>query len=456
MSRDRPPLYVAILAAGKGKRMGAPVSKVMLPLCGKPILQRVIDAAAKLKPAKIIIVVGANEKEIRGHVSGPRLAFARQPRLDGNAGAMKAAMKLVPDRARVVGLFGDGVLTTEQIGALADAVADDAVSIRLLRTEDASSYSRFIRDRHGKIIDLITPKCLTPAQRMITECDAGGQGFPAAWGRRELTRIKPHMKGGELFMTDLIPAAVRDGMRVETVDVSEEEGVNINTPASLLQAEAHLSAQLVAELRARGVLIAQPASVLIRGEVQAAAGSFIGPNVLLAGKVTLKAGAIISANCMVEDCVLDPGARLEPFTHAAGAVLGRDAIAGPYARLREGTVLKEGAQIGNYVETKAAVIGKGSKAKHLAYIGDAVIGDGVNIGAGAVFCNYDGVRKHKTKVGKGAFIGAGCMLVAPLSIGAGAQVAAGAVVVRDVPARTLVRGLPAHRAAPARKIKKKR
>ncbi|MBF2735398.1 MAG: NTP transferase domain-containing protein, partial [Betaproteobacteria bacterium AqS2] len=321
MSSARPPLYVVILAAGKGRRMGAPVSKVMLPLCGKPILQRTIDAAASLRPAKIIIVVGGNEDEIRGKVSGPRLVYAKQRVINGNAGAVKAAMPLIPDRARVLALFGDGILTPAQLRALAAGVGPEAVSIRLLRSADGRGYSRFLRDAKGRIVDLVPEKSLTPAQRKIEECDAGGQGFPAAWARRQLGRIKPHAKGGELYLTELIGMAAAAGMRVNAVEVSAEEGVNINAPANLLQAEAHLGARLVAEMQRRGVLFADPNTVVVRGDVSAAKGAFIDRNVILAGRVVLKAGAVVGANCMLEDTVLGPDARLEPFTQACGAVL---------------------------------------------------------------------------------------------------------------------------------------
>lgn len=436
----RAPLHVVILAAGKGLRMRSQLPKVLHKICGEPLLTHVIRCAQQLRPTKIHVVVNKQAPAVRELVRQHGASCVEQEVINGTAGATQVAVKQIPSTAAVLVLFGDTPLVEPvALRKLVKVARSGGLGLRTMEPEIATGYSRVVYDRNGALADLVTEKVATPTQRLLREVDAGGTSFPAGWGKQALAKVKKQPYG-ELVLTDLVALAHAEGMRTRAVKVPPHEGLGANSTAQLLLVQAALSAKRVTELTAAGVLFADPNSVVIYGKLTAQPDTFIDHNVLFEGEVRLAAGSVVGPNCVVRDTTLAEGARLHAFTHAQGATLAKDAQAGPFARLREGSRLEAGAKVGNFVETKATRLGPGSKANHLAYLGDSDIGAAANIGAGTIFCNYDGVNKHHTHIGADSFIGSGSMLVAPVEVGAGALVAAGSVITTDVPAGQLAVG----------------
>ena len=429
----RSPLHVVILAAGRGVRMGNGRPKVLVDFCGKPMLAWVLAAVRKLRPARIHVVVGQHAAAVRQALTAPDISWVVQHRPAGTADAAQIGCTKIPATATVLVLFGDlPLVQVANLRRLVTAGRASMLGVRTMHTSTPHGYSRILRNPAGQPLGLVVHSSATAAQRRITEVDAGGMAFPARWGKAALAQIRPSGIQRERPLTDLVACAIADGIKVRTIAVDAIEGLGVNTPGELLLAEAGYSQLQVAQLQRRGVLFADPNSVAIRGELKASAGVFIDRNVLFQGTTSMAAGTAIGPCCVVKDTSLHRNAQLDAFTHADGAVLKEGAQAGPFARLRPGSVLGKGAKVGNFVELKQVTLGPGAKANHLAYLGDGTVGAAANIGAGTVFCNYDGVAKHRTIVGADAFIGSGSMLIAPVVIGAGALVAAGSVISKDV------------------------
>lgn len=422
-----------VLAAGKGERLGSEGPKVLAEVCGRPMLSWILEEAGRLRPARVHVVVGKDGSEVARALRGSGARTVTQPRRNGTADAARVGLAKVPDRANALVLFGDTPLVRAAgLRRLVAAAGSGRLGIRTMAVSSPHGYSRVIRDARGGVSALVVEREAGPAERRIREVDAGGMAFPAAWGKRALATVRRNRHTREYPLTDLVAAALKDGMRVAAVEVAEEDGLGVNTKAELLHTESVMSARLVDAMAGKGALFADRGSVLVRGDVRAAAGAFVDRNVILEGRVRIAAGCSVGPNCVVRDTDLAAGAAVRAFSHVDGARLGRDSSAGPFARIRPGTVLRAGAKVGNFVETKAAELGEGAKANHLSYLGDGTVGPGANVGAGTVFCNYDGLDKHRTEVGEGSFIGSGSMLVAPVTIGRDAVVAAGSVVTKDV------------------------
>ena len=419
--------------------MGTVASKVLQRVSGVPMVERVIAQARQLAPARITVVTSPSHPEVRRALWGRGLRFALQQRPRGTADATLAGCGGIPAKAVLLVLFGDLPLITA--GSLRRLVAQarrGKLAVRTMRAGDPRGYSRILRDAAGRACDLVVPGQLRGAQRAIDEVDAGGMAMIAGWGIPQMRAIRPIK--GESYLTALVARAHGEGVGVATVEVSAAEGLGVNTPAQLLHAESCLSTMQVAKLQEKGVLFAEPGSVQIKGELAAAAGAFIDRNVQFAGRVSLGRDVTIGANCLLKDARLEAGAKVEAFTLVEGAILRSGASAGPFARLRPGTILGRNAKVGNFVETKNSRLEEGAKASHLSYLGDGRIGARVNVGAGTVLCNYDGRNKHQVTIGANAFVGSGSMLVAPLAIGANSLIAAGSVVTKDVPAGSKVFG----------------
>lgn len=422
-----------VLAAGKGERLGSGGPKVLAEVCGRPMISWILEEAGRLRPARIHVVVGKDGSEVVRALRGSGARTVTQPKRNGTADAARIGLANVPDRANALVLFGDTPLVRAAgLRRLVSAAGSGRLGVRTMAVGEPHGYSRVVRDGRGGVAALVVEREAGAAERRIREVDAGGMAFPAAWGKKALAAVRRNRHTREYPLTDLVAAALKDGMRVAAVEVAEEDGLGVNTKAELLHAGSVMSARLVGAMAGRGVLFADRGSVLVRGDVRAAAGSFIDRNVILEGRVRIAADCSVGPNCVVRDTELAAGASVRAFTHVDGARLGKGAAAGPFARIRPGTVLRAGAQVGNFVETKAAELGEGAKANHLSYLGDGSVGPGANVGAVTVFCNYDGRDKHRTEVGGGAFIGSGSMLVAPVTVGRDAVVAAGSVITKDV------------------------
>lgn len=432
------PLHVVILAAGEGKRMKSDLPKVLQPVAGKPMLGHVIEAASALSPACIHVVHGHGGEQVRAAFDArPGLSWVEQAQRLGTGHAVLQAMPDVPDDARVLVLYGDVPLilpsTLQSLlaptGALAVLVAEPA---------DPAGYGRIVLDAQGRVAAVVEQKDASEAQRAIRLVNTGILAADAGALRRWLGAVGNANAQGEYYLTDVFAMAADEGkaaLAVPCIDPVETEGANDRWQLALL--ERHYQRRAARSLCLAGARLADPARYDQRGQVQVGREVSIDVDVVLEGAVVLGDGVSIGPFCRLKDVVLAAGTEVRAHCDLEGVVTEGPCSIGPFARLRPGTELAEGTHVGNFVETKKARLGPGSKANHLTYLGDAEVGSGVNIGAGTITCNYDGVNKSRTVIGDGAFIGSNSSLVAPVEIGAGATVGAGSVISRDAPAGEL-------------------
>jgi bifunctional UDP-N-acetylglucosamine pyrophosphorylase/glucosamine-1-phosphate N-acetyltransferase len=432
------PLHVIILAAGAGKRMKSALPKVLQPIAGRPMLAHVIDTARQLQPAAIHVVYGHGGEAVRqAFADQPDLRWAEQGQQLGTGHAVLQAMPEVPDAATVLVLYGDVPLIRaetlrhllSQPGRLAVLVAEVA---------DPTGYGRIVRNAEGKVGAIVEQKDASDEQRSIRTINTGIITAESTALRRWLSQLSNANAQGEYYLTDIFAAAASDYTPAEMAFVQEpQDAEGANDPWQLAQLERAWQLREVRALCAQGARVLDPARLDIRGMVTVGSDVQIDVNVILEGRVVLGDGVSIGAFTRLKDVTLAAGTVVKPHCDLDGVVSEGAADIGPFARLRPGTVLAEGSHVGNFVETKKVVLGAGSKANHLTYLGDAVIGSKVNIGAGTITCNYDGVNKSQTTIGDRAFIGSNSALVAPVVIGEGATVAAGSVITRGAPADKL-------------------
>ena len=435
---------VIILAAGKGSRMKSNIPKVLHPVAGEPMLHRVIKTAAQLAPKEMHLVLGHGIDQIEASLSaldGPLNTVLQAEQL-GTGHAVKIALAHVPDDGISLVLYGDVPLITH--GTLAECVAAAQLghlSIVTAEFSDPAQLGRIARNDAGYIEAIIEYKDASDDERAITEINSGILAAPTHLLRNWLNRIEPNNTQGEYYLTDIVGLAVADGVAVHGIVVADEnEVMGVNDRAQLAQAERLFQRQQTASLMAEGVSFADPARVDIRGSLSCGIDCFIDINTVFIGDVSLGEGVTVGPGVVVEDSTIGGGVHIKAHTVIEGATIAEDCQLGPFARIRPGSNFAAGVKIGNFVETKKASLGKGAKASHLTYLGDATIGPEVNIGAGTVTCNYDGVDKHQTTIGKGAFIGTNSTLVAPLKIGDDAFVAAGSTVTSTVEPESLAVG----------------
>ncbi|MGE8260915.1 MAG: bifunctional UDP-N-acetylglucosamine diphosphorylase/glucosamine-1-phosphate N-acetyltransferase GlmU [Stenotrophomonas sp.] len=432
------PLHVIILAAGAGKRMKSALPKVLQPIAGRPMLAHVIETARQLQPEAIHVVYGHGGEAVRQALADqPDLRWAEQSEQLGTGHAVLQAMPEVPDAATVLVLYGDVPLIRgetlrhllSQPGRLAVLVAEVA---------DPTGYGRIVRNAEGKVGAIVEQKDATDEQRSIRTINTGIITAESTALRRWLSQLSNANAQGEYYLTDIFAAAASDYTPAEMAFVQDpQDAEGANDPWQLAQLERAWQLREVRALCAQGARVLDPARLDIRGTVTVGSDVQIDVNVILEGRVVLGDGVSIGAFTRLKDVSLASGTVVKPHCDLEGVVSEGAADIGPFARLRPGTVLGEGSHVGNFVETKKVVLGAGSKANHLTYLGDAVIGSKVNIGAGTITCNYDGVNKSQTTIGDRAFIGSNSSLVAPVVIGEGATVAAGSVITRGAPADKL-------------------
>ncbi len=431
-------LHVIILAAGAGKRMRSALPKVLQPIAGRPMLAHVIDTARQLQPEAIHVVYGHGGEAVRqAFADQPDLRWAEQREQLGTGHAVLQAMPEVPDAATVLVLYGDVPLIRgetlrhllSQPGRLAVLVAEVA---------DPTGYGRIVRNAEGKVGAIVEQKDASDEQRSIRTINTGIITAESTALRRWLSQLSNANAQGEYYLTDIFAAAASDYTPAEMAFVQDpQDAEGANDPWQLAQLERAWQLREVRALCAQGARVLDPARLDIRGTVTAGSDVQIDVNVILEGRVVLGDGVSIGAFTRLKDVSLAAGTVVKPHCDLDGVISEGAAEIGPFARLRPGTVLAEGSHVGNFVETKKVVLGAGSKANHLTYLGDAVIGSKVNIGAGTITCNYDGVNKSQTTIGDRAFIGSNSSLVAPVVIGEGATVAAGSVITRGAPADKL-------------------
>ena len=436
---DKPaPLHVVILAAGEGKRMKSSLPKVLQPVAARPMLAHVVDAARALHPAAIHIVFGHGGAQVRAAFADQAdLRWAEQARQLGTGHAVQQALPGVPDDARVLVLYGDvPLITSDTLARL--LAAPGALAVLAAEPADPTGYGRIVRDAEGNVARIVEQKDASDEERRIGIINTGVIASDADALRGWLAALRNDNAQGEYYLTDVFAQAAAEYRQAEIVMVAEAiEAEGANDPWQLAQLERAFQLRAVRALCAQGVRFADPSRVDIRGSVRAGSDVEVDVDVVFEGEVVLGDNVRIGPFCRLRDVSLAAGTVVRAHCDLEGARSEGAATIGPFARLRPGTVLADGVHVGNFVEAKNAVMGPGSKANHLTYLGDAAIGSKVNIGAGTITCNYDGVNKSKTTIGDGAFIGSNSSLVAPVEIGAEATIAAGSVITVDAPAGKL-------------------
>ncbi len=442
----RDEVTVVILAAGLGTRMKSKKAKVLHEAGGDTLLNHVIRAAQHVAPAeRIIAVIGHQAQQVRESVNLPGVRFAEQREQKGTGHAVLCARDSMDARdGQLLVLNGDGpLLTGATIEALIERQGRGALGATLVTTEvaDPTGYGRIVRDANGMIAAIVEQKAAGPEQLKIREINPGAYCFDAALFWQYAGEIRPNNAANEYYLTDMVEILVRHGHPVAPLPVKDEkELLGINTRAELAVADKILRTRKATELMLAGVTIEYPESVTIDVDVEIGQDSLVEANVQLRGRTRIGANCRIGTGSVLRDCDIADRVTILPYVVAERSSISADAIVGPFARLRMDAQAAERTHIGNFVELKKTRLGEGSKANHLAYLGDAVIGENVNVGAGTITCNYDGQQKHQTTIADGVFVGSNSTLVAPLTISEGAYVAAGSTITKDVEADSLVLG----------------
>lgn len=440
------PVDVVIMAAGKGTRMKSSLPKVLHRLGGRALLSHVITTAARVGARRIVVVTGHGaadvEAAIEGTVPGVSPLFARQVPQLGTGHAVQQAAPLLPDDGTVVVLSGDVPLIGEDtLRALVAESAGRRLALLTIHVDDATGYGRIVRapaspEAEGEVQAIVEEKDATAAQRAIREIYSGVMAVPAHLLKTWLARLDNRNAQGEYYLTDVVGFATVDGVPVvahRTEDPLQVAGVN--SPAQLAALERAYQRRQAEALMDQGVRLADPARLDVRGSLVCESDVEIDVNCVFEGAVSLGAGTRVGANCVIANARIETGAVIHPFTHIdgekAGVTVGAGARVGPFARLRPGARLGAEVHIGNFVEVKNSTLGAGAKANHLAYLGDATVGERVNYGAGSITANYDGANKHRTIIGDDVHVGSNCVLVAPVTIGAGGTVGGGSTVTKS-------------------------
>ncbi|MCI1190657.1 bifunctional UDP-N-acetylglucosamine diphosphorylase/glucosamine-1-phosphate N-acetyltransferase GlmU [Calidifontimicrobium sp. SYSU G02091] len=435
---------VVILAAGRGTRMKSQRPKVLHRLGGRALLQHVLDAAAGVAASRVVVVVGHGGDEVEAACAAPGRVFVRQePQLGTGHAVQQAVPALDPGAPTTLILNGDVPLVTAATArALVDACGGERLALLTMTPADPHGYGRIVRDG-ARVLAIVEEKDATPAQRAIGEVYTGMMAAPTAALGRWVAALKNDNAQREYYLTDVVAMAVADGVPVVGLPVADEtEALGVNSPQQLADLERRLQRRHADALMTAGVRLADPARIDVRGTLECGSDVEIDVGCVFEGRVVLGDGVTVGPHCVLRDTTVAAGARIEAFSHLDGAQVGADARVGPYARLRPGAVLGDEVHIGNFVEVKNSTLARGAKANHLAYLGDATLGERVNYGAGSITANYDGANKHRTVIGDDVLIGSNCVLVAPVTIGAGATIGGGSTITDDAPAGelTLARG----------------
>ncbi|MFV9475454.1 bifunctional UDP-N-acetylglucosamine diphosphorylase/glucosamine-1-phosphate N-acetyltransferase GlmU [Advenella sp. RU8] len=436
-------LNIVILAAGMGKRMQSDLPKVLHTLAGKPMLAHVIESAMQLDPARITVVVGHGAEKVKaGFAHIPGIEFALQQPQFGTGHAVQQAVPFLvggdtPEDTTLV-LYGDVPLVQAQTLQRLLQAREQGVAVLTETLADPSGYGRIIRNPAGNVIRIVEHKDACDAERTVNEVNTGILAAPTGLLKNWLGRIDNNNAQGEYYLTDVVALAVQDGVTVSAAQPDYPwETLGVNSRVQQAQLERAWQAEQAKRLLEAGVTLADPARFDLRGALTCGRDVFIDVGCVFEGKVELADGVRIGPHCVLRDVKLGAGTRVEAFSHLQEAEAAEQTVIGPYARLRPGTQLGAHSHVGNFVELKKTTLGANSKANHLSYLGDAQIGQRVNIGAGTITCNYDGVNKFQTIIEDDAFIGSDTQLVAPVTVHKGATLAAGTTLVKAAPADTL-------------------
>jgi len=433
---------VVILAAGQGTRMRSDKPKVLHAIAGKPMVQHVLDQAQQLENCRIHLVVGHGGDRVREALKGQDINFVVQHEQLGTGHAVAQTLPDLNVDSKVLILYGDVPLAPFSLfSTLIEQVSGSAMSLMTVHLDNPTGYGRIVRNHDDQVTAIVEQKDANAEQLAISEINTGimavSQRHLADW----LPKLSSDNAQGEYYLTDVIAMASESGIAIQTVQPEHEQQVQgVNNRQQQAELERWYQGQLAEQLMVDGASLADPSRIDIRGNLTVGRDCFIDVNTIFEGDVTLADGVEIGPNCVVKNSNLGAGTKVEANSVIDGAQIAENCAIGPFARIRPASELKAGAKVGNFVETKKSVIGAGAKINHLTYIGDADIGAKVNVGAGTITCNYDGVNKFKTVIGDGAFIGSNSSLVAPVTIGVNAVVGAGSTISKDVEANALAVG----------------
>lgn len=427
-------LDILVLAAGKGTRMCSDLPKVLHPIGGRPLVQHVVDTARQVGGDRIMVIVGHGAELVEQRMAAGDVSFVLQAQQLGTGHAVLQALPQLRDEATVLILYGDVPLTrAETLHKLIAQVNDQQMGLLTVNLPDPTGYGRIVRDASGAVTAIVEHKDANSEQHRITEINTGIMAVKAKHLQQWLPQLNNNNAQGEYYLTDIIALARKSGVSIQVEQpeaIEEVEGINNRQQQAAL--ERFYQKQKANELMVAGATLLDPARFDCRGTLEVGRDVVIDINCVFEGDVVLGDGVTVEPNCVIINSRIGNNTHIKANSHIEDTVIAGNCDVGPFARLRPGTQLAEGAKIGNFVETKKAVIGEGSKVNHLSYIGDTTIGKKANIGAGTITCNYDGVNKFKTEIGDNAFIGSNSALVAPVKIGSGATVGAGSVVTKDV------------------------
>ena len=428
------PLHVVILAAGQGSRMKSALPKVLHCVAGRPMLHHVIGTAKQLGAQTIHTVIGHGGGKVRETTTEPLVNWVAQEQQLGTGHAVAQALPHLPDDARVLVLYGDVPLTrADTLNAMVAALDDNTLGLLTVTLDNPQGYGRIVRDQAGKVTSIVEQKDASADQLAIREVNTGILAVAARHLKAWLPVLSNANAQGEYYLTDIIAMAVEHNLKVavsQPDDPFEVQGVN--NRLQLAELERWFQKREAERLMTDGATLADPARIDVRGELTIGNDILIDVNVVFEGKVSLGNNVSIGPGCVIRDAIIAEGAQISAHSVIEGATIGANAQVGPFARIRPGTELAANTKVGNFVETKKTLVGEGSKINHLSYVGDATLGRNVNVGAGTITCNYDGVNKFQTVIGDGVFVGSNTSLVAPVSIGAGVTVGAGSTITRDV------------------------
>ncbi|PTP71380.1 bifunctional UDP-N-acetylglucosamine diphosphorylase/glucosamine-1-phosphate N-acetyltransferase GlmU [Vibrio splendidus] len=435
-----------ILAAGKGTRMYSNTPKVLHTLAGKPMVKHVIDTCNGLGAQNINLVYGHGGDQMKATLAEESVNWALQAEQLGTGHAVDQASAHFADDEKVLVLYGDVPLISPQtIENLLDAQPNGGIALLTVVLDNPMGYGRIIR-RNGPVVAIVEQKDATDEQKLIKEINTGVMVATGGDLKRWLSGLSNDNAQGEYYLTDVIAAAHDEGRAVEAVHpVSPIEVEGVNDRSQLARLERAYQAEQADKLLKQGVMLRDPSRFDLRGELQCGMDVEIDTNVIIEGSVSIGDNVVIGTGCVLKDCEIDDNTIVRPYSVIEGATVGEDCTVGPFTRLRPGADMRNNSHVGNFVEMKNTRLGEGSKANHLTYLGDAEIGQRVNVGAGAITCNYDGANKFKTIIGDDVFVGSDSQLIAPVTIGNGATVGAGSTVTRDVAENELVISRPKER-----------